>query len=61
MALPIHTIVRGRFVMKDRILQEDARGSGRSVHAIQQMPPATPRNADTTMTAITSSQESLIR
>jgi dihydroorotase len=52
-ALPIHTIVRGRFVMKDRILQEDARGWGRSVHAIQQMPPAEPRNADSTMTAIT--------
>jgi dihydroorotase len=53
-ALPIHTIVRGRFVMKDRILQEDARGTGRSVHAIQHMPPATPRNTDATMTAITS-------
>lgn len=53
-ALPIHTIVRGRFVMKDRILQEDARGSGRSVHAIQQMPPATPRNVEATMAAITS-------
>jgi dihydroorotase len=53
-ALPIHTIVRGRFVMKDRILQEEARGTGRSVHAIQQMPPATPRNTDTTMTVITS-------
>jgi dihydroorotase len=52
--LPIHTIVRGRFVMKDRTLQEDARGTGRSVHAIQQMPPATPRNTDATMTAITS-------
>jgi dihydroorotase len=58
-ALPIHTIVRGRFVMKHRILQDDARGFGRSVHAIQQMPPARPCNADTTMTAITS-QESLI-
>jgi dihydroorotase len=53
-ALPIHTIVRGRFVMKDRTLQEAARGTGRSVHAIQHMPPATPRNAGTTMTAITS-------
>jgi dihydroorotase len=52
-ALPIHTIVRGSFVMKDRILQDDARGWGRSVHAIQQMPPAEPRNADSTMTAIT--------
>jgi dihydroorotase len=53
-ALPIHTIVRGRFVMKDRILQEDARGTGRSVHAIQQMPEPTPRNTETTMQAITS-------
>jgi dihydroorotase len=41
-------------VMKDRILQESARGTGRSVHAIQQMPPAIPRNTDTTMTVITS-------
>jgi dihydroorotase len=53
-ALPIHTIVRGRFVMKDRTLQEGARGTGRSVHAIQQMPLASPRNTDTTMTVITS-------
>ena len=53
-ALPIHTIVRGRFVMKNRILQEDARGTGRSVHAIQQMPEPAPRNTDTTMQAITS-------
>jgi len=53
-ALPVHTIVRGRFVMKDRILQEHARGTGRSVHAIQQMPKATPRNTDATMTFITS-------
>jgi dihydroorotase len=52
-ALPIHTIVRGRFVMKDRVLQENARGTGRSVHAIQQMPTATPRNTATTMAAIT--------
>jgi dihydroorotase len=56
-ALPIHTIVRGRFVMRDRILQENARGFGRSVHAIQQMPPSTPRNTDSTMTAITSITE----
>ncbi len=53
-ALPIHTIVRGRFVMMDRILQDNARGWGRSVHAIQAMPPAKPRNTETTMTAITS-------
>jgi dihydroorotase len=53
-ALPVHTIVRGRFVMKDRILQEHARGNGRSVHAMQRMPKATPRNTDATMTVITS-------
>lgn len=53
-ALPIHTIVRGRFVMKDRQLQESARGSGRSVHAIQNMPAALPRNTATTMAVITS-------
>jgi dihydroorotase len=57
-ALPIHTIVRGRFVMKDRILQEDARGTGRSVHEIQQMPPATPRNTDSAMAVIASIPES---
>ena len=56
-ALPIHTLVRGRFVMKDRVLQEDARGSGRSVHAIQEMPPAVPRNTNTTMAAITARRE----
>jgi dihydroorotase len=54
-ALPIHTLVRGRFVMKGRTLQGNARGWGRSVHAIQQMPPAKPRNADTTTSVITSS------
>lgn len=56
-ALPIHTIVRGRFVMKDRILQETARGTGRSVHAIQRMPTPAPRNVETTMAAITSVQK----
>jgi dihydroorotase len=51
--LPIHTIVRGRFVMRDRTLVNGTRGHGRSVHTIQQMPAATPRNTDTTMTSIT--------
>ena len=50
--LPIHTIVRGRFVMRDRALVAATRGWGRSVHAIQQMPPPVPRNADKTMRAI---------
>lgn len=50
--LPIHTIVRGRFVMRDRTLVEATRGHGRSVHTIQQMPAAAPRNTDQTMEAI---------
>jgi dihydroorotase len=50
--LPIHTLVRGRFVMRDRSLVEATRGWGRSVHAIQQMPPPNVRNADHTMQAI---------
>jgi dihydroorotase len=50
--LPIHTVVRGRFVMKDRTLVAGTRGWGRSVHAIQAMPPASPNNTDTTMAEI---------
>jgi len=50
--LPVHTIVRGRFVMRDRTLVDGTRGHGRSVHAIQQMPAPSPRNIDQTMEAI---------
>lgn len=50
--LPLHTIVRGRFVMKDRVLQGETRGWGRSVHKIQNMPPPAPVNIDQTTTAI---------
>jgi dihydroorotase len=50
--LPLHTLVRGRFVMRDRVLVSQARGWGRSVHAIQQMPQPQPRNLDKTMQAI---------
>jgi dihydroorotase len=50
--LPIHTLVRGRFVMRDRTLVAGARGWGRSVHVIQRMPEAAPRNTDQTMQAI---------
>jgi dihydroorotase len=50
--LPIHTMVRGRFVMRDRRLVEDMEGWGQSVHAIQSMPPVQLRNTDATMTAI---------
>jgi dihydroorotase len=51
--LPVHTLVRGRFVMRDRALMADARGWGRSVHAVQRMPPPAVRNADQTMAAVT--------
>jgi dihydroorotase len=50
---PIHTLVRGRFVMRDRRLVADAMGHGRSVRRIQRMPPATPRHVDQTTAAIT--------
>ena len=50
--LPLHTLVRGRFVMKDRTLIAETRGFGRSVHAIQQMPPPRVQNAEQTMQAV---------
>jgi len=50
--LPIHTIVRGRYVMKDRALMPGTGGWGRSVHTIQQMPVSAVRHADTSMSAI---------
>ena len=52
MGLPIHTLVRGRFVMRDRTLVATARGWGRSVHRIQEMPVPVLRNTDQTMQAI---------
>ena len=51
--LPIHTLVRGRFVMKDRKLMAGTKGFGRSVHTIQQMPAPVVRNAEHTMQSIT--------
>jgi len=50
--LPIHTLVRGRFVMRERRLIADTRGWGRSVHPIQRMPKAAPRNSEQTMAAV---------
>ena len=50
--LPIHTLVRGRFVMRDRALV-GPRGHGRSVHAIQRMSTPAPRNTDQSMVSIT--------
>jgi len=49
--LPVHTMVRGRFVVKDRALMADTKGFGRSVHALQQMPVPQPRHLDETIAA----------
>jgi dihydroorotase len=51
---PIHTLVRGRFVMRDRKLMTDAKGHGLNVRRVQQMPTPTPRNVETTTAAIVS-------
>jgi dihydroorotase len=50
--LPVHTLVRGRFVMRERALIADTRGWGRSVHGLQRLPDPAPRNRDQTMAAI---------
>ena len=57
--LPVHTLVRGRFVMRERQLAPDTRGWGRSVHPIQRMPPPHVRNAEQTSTAIVRAREGI--
>ncbi|MBM1221614.1 allantoinase AllB [Ponticoccus sp. SC2-23] len=54
---PIHTIVRGRFVQRDRTLCDGVRGHGRQVTAIQKMPTPTPRNTDQSLAALLQQQE----
>lgn len=49
---PIHTILRGRFVMRDGMLITDASGWGRSVKPIQKMPTPKPRNMEHYTSAI---------
>jgi dihydroorotase len=51
--LPIHTILRGKFVMKNRALIAESFGGGRSIHTIQRMPPPQSRRADQTLAAVT--------
>ena len=43
---PLHTLVRGRFVMRDGRLVTDAAGWGRSVKTVQKMPTPKPRNTE---------------
>ena len=50
--LTIHTLVRGRFAMRDRTLVTGTKGWGRSVHTIQHMPTPQPCHTDETMHAI---------
>ena len=49
---PLHTLVRGRFVMRDGKLVADAAGWGRSVKNIQKMPMPKPRNTEHYSSAI---------
>ncbi len=51
---PVHTLVRGRFVMRDRVLVPETRGWGRSVTRVQRMPEPRPAHVDQTMAAVTS-------
>jgi dihydroorotase len=50
--IPIHTLVRGRFVQRDRALVEATSGWGRQVTDIQRMPQAKPLNTDQTLAAV---------
>ncbi|MGQ4274025.1 allantoinase AllB [Terrihabitans sp. B22-R8] len=51
--LPVHTMVRGRFAMRDRTIVADSAGWGCSVRRVQKMPKPQPRNLDQTMEAVT--------
>jgi dihydroorotase len=48
---PVHTLVRGRFVQRDRALVPGVAGWGRQVTGIQRMPAAVPRNAERSLAA----------
>jgi dihydroorotase len=49
---PLHTLLRGRFVMRDGKLVTEATGWGKSVKGIQKMPTPRPRNTDNYSSAI---------
>ena len=51
---PLHTLLRGRFVMRDGKLVTEAAGWGRSVKTVQTMPLARPRNTEHYTSAILS-------
>jgi allantoinase len=49
---PLHTLLRGRFVMRDGKLVSEASGWGRSVKTIQKMPTPKPKNTEHYSSAI---------
>lgn len=49
---PVHTLVRGRFVMKDGQLVRESQGWGKSVKSVQAMPAPRPKNTETAITAV---------
>ncbi|MFK7854470.1 MAG: dihydroorotase family protein [Granulosicoccus sp.] len=55
---PVHTLVRGEFVQRDRKLVPDMAGHGRQVTDIQRMPVADPCNVDQSLAAILASGSS---
>jgi dihydroorotase len=54
--VPIHTLVRGRFVQRDRALVPGTSGWGRQVTEIQRMPTPAPRNEALAIGALTTPQ-----
>ena len=52
MGYPLHTLVRGRFVMRDGKLVSDASGWGRSVKTVQKMATPKPKNTEHYSSAI---------
>jgi dihydroorotase len=50
--VPVHTLVRGRFVQRDRALVPGNAGWGRQVSDVQQMPTPEPRHTDQTLAAV---------
>jgi dihydroorotase len=56
--LPLHTLLRGQFVMKNKSLVGTSLGRGRSVHTLQKMPPAKPQRVEQSLASLLGSQGS---
>lgn len=57
---PLHTLVRGRFVMRDGKLVREAMGWGRTVKTIQCMPTPQPRHTDTAISAVLKTPDGVV-